>query len=277
MPGSFADAYIEQPGGVPSGTIINPMTSLGDMIYGDVGGTPSRFPGNPSTTREFLSETGDGVNGAEPVWVQPTEGDLSLSNVNTNNATTLRHGFLPQLSNVPTQFLNGQGVFTTVSAGAAAGYFSQSFTNQTSVNVVHNLNGYPEVQILDNSKNVMVPLSIVHNSVNDFTVNFSVSSSGTILLTLGSPGIPAISTQVANYLITANDNVILSNGVITITLPTAVGIAGRSYTIKRIYAGGFTTIATTSSQTIDGGLTLVLANIYDSATVVSDGANWSII
>ena len=41
----------------------------------------------------------------------------------------------------------------------------------------------------------------------------------------------------------------------TITLPTAVGITGRSYLVKNAGSGGTTpvlTVATTSSQTIDG-------------------------
>lgn len=62
----------------------------------------------------------------------------------------------------------------------------------------------------------------------------------------------------------------------TITLPTAVGITGREYTIK-ITASGSCTIATTSSQTIDGSTTYSLASQYKYATVVSDGANWIVV
>jgi hypothetical protein len=61
----------------------------------------------------------------------------------------------------------------------------------------------------------------------------------------------------------------------TVTLPTAASIAGRTYVIKNS-GTGVITIATTSSQTIDGITTQTL-NQYDSITVVSNGANWIII
>lgn len=62
----------------------------------------------------------------------------------------------------------------------------------------------------------------------------------------------------------------------TITLPTAVSIAGRTYTVK-LTASGSATVATTSSQTIDGVTTYSLASQYKLVTVVSNGANWIIV
>lgn len=61
----------------------------------------------------------------------------------------------------------------------------------------------------------------------------------------------------------------------TITLPTAVSNTNQ-YTIKRTGAG-VVTIATTSSQTIDGSLTVALNVINQSVTLISDGSNWQII
>ena len=92
----------------------------------------------------------------------------------------------------------------------------------------------------------------------------------------------ALTTKTANYTATATDSLILvdsTSGAVTITLPTAVNITGRHYTIKDWKGQSATnniTIATTSSQTIDGETTVVLAITYGSITVVSDGANWSI-
>lgn len=62
----------------------------------------------------------------------------------------------------------------------------------------------------------------------------------------------------------------------TITLPTAVGITGRIYTIK-LTASGTGTVATTSSQTIDSSTTYSLASQYKYVTVQSTGANWIVI
>lgn len=63
---------------------------------------------------------------------------------------------------------------------------------------------------------------------------------------------------------------------LTHTLPTAVGIAGRIYTIKNINTG-VVTIATTLSQTIDGATTYSLATQYKYVTVQSNGVSWDII
>lgn len=71
----------------------------------------------------------------------------------------------------------------------------------------------------------------------------------------------------------ATDQLIeVTSGTFNVTLPTAVGITGREYTVKNTGAGT-TTLATTSSQTIDGVTTkTILTN--ESMTVTSNGANW---
>ena len=53
------------------GGFVNPMTTLGDMISADTGGTPKKVSGNTSTVQKFLSQTGDGVNSADPSWQLP--------------------------------------------------------------------------------------------------------------------------------------------------------------------------------------------------------------
>jgi hypothetical protein len=59
------------------------------------------------------------------------------------------------------------------------------------------------------------------------------------------------------------------------TLPTAVGIPGTAFRVKRKGAN-LVTIATTSSQTIDGAAasTFNLAADLAVLSVISDGANW---
>ncbi len=48
--------------------LSNVMTSLGDMIYGNAVGLPVRRSGNTTTTKMFLSQTGDGTSSAAPQW-----------------------------------------------------------------------------------------------------------------------------------------------------------------------------------------------------------------
>ena len=90
----------------------------------------------------------------------------------------------------------------------------------------------------------------------------------------------AITTKTANYTALTTDHTILvdatSNNV-TITLPTAVGNS-RLYTIKRIDGSVNTvTIATTSSQTIDGSTTYTgLLTQYQTVAVQSNGSHYFI-
>jgi hypothetical protein len=63
----------------------------------------------------------------------------------------------------------------------------------------------------------------------------------------------------------------------TITLPTAVGSAGKVYIVKDESGGALVnniTLATTGGQTIDGAATIAIALNYGVARVYSDGANW---
>lgn len=68
---------------------------------------------------------------------QLDEGALALNDVTTMNATTGRHGFLPKLSGVATEFLNGNGVFSTP-AGSGVNKFAGSIGDGSTVNLVVN-------------------------------------------------------------------------------------------------------------------------------------------
>lgn len=93
--------------------------------------------------------------------------------------------------------------------------------------------------------------------------------------------VAALATKTAAYTLTATDSVILASATsaaFTVTLPTAAGIAGRTYTVKKTDSSANTvTIATTSSQTIDGLSTLVLTQQWEYVQVISDGSNWQVI
>jgi hypothetical protein len=61
----------------------------------------------------------------------------------------------------------------------------------------------------------------------------------------------------------------------TLTLPTSVGVAGRVYSMKNSGTGTIT-VATTSSQTIDGSTTQTLTQ-WDNLQVMSNGTGWVVI
>ncbi len=84
----------------------------------------------------------------------------------------------------------------------------------------------------------------------------------------------AISTSATAF----DDVIIVTADNKTITLPTAVGITGKVYTVIQTAAfTSGTTIATTGGQNINGSATATLGAQYKYKAVVSDGANWFII
>lgn len=86
-----------------------------------------------------------------------------------------------------------------------------------------------------------------------------------------------VATKSADYTLTASDFIVQATAVCILTLPTAASVAGKTFKIKNsIAAGGNVTLATTSSQTIDGALTR-LVDKYQALTVVSDGTNWMVM
>jgi hypothetical protein len=84
-----------------------------------------------------------------------------------------------------------------------------------------------------------------------------------------------ISNKSADYNITNSDVTINCTSAMVATLPTAIGIAGKTFIIKNS-SQGIVTVNTTSSQTIDGSTSIFL-NSKTSLTTQSDGANWIII
>jgi hypothetical protein len=58
-----------------NGKMANVFTSLGDLVYSNAGGAPVRRSGNITTTKMFLSQTGDGTISAAPQWSAVTSTD----------------------------------------------------------------------------------------------------------------------------------------------------------------------------------------------------------
>jgi len=90
----------------------------------------------------------------------------------------------------------------------------------------------------------------------------------------------AIATKTADYTVTDEDATILADGTsasVTITLPTASSVTGHVFTIKAIDVNNTVSIATTSSETIDGSSASITLTLYQSVTVQSDGTSYWIL
>ena len=87
--------------------------------------------------------------------------------------------------------------------------------------------------------------------------------------------------KTANYTAIATDEIIncdASGGSFTITLPTAVGITGKRYDVRKSdSSSNAVTIDASGAETINGSLTAVIAIQYVNLTLISDGANWMVM
>lgn len=247
--------------------IINPMTQQGDMIYGGAAGAPTRLAIGSST--QVLH------GGSVPTWLPVVEADLALTDITTANATTLLHGFLPRLSGSATQFLNGQGNYATISGSSVpSSYIAVSFSGQTSVNVVHNFGVYPLVQVLDGSHVELIPQNVTDNTVNDFTVTFSSSTTGTIIATVGSPQPQGVLVVSADYAILTSDRIIQCSAAgKTITFPAASGNTGREFIVDNSSNGDITLAS--AGGNIEGETAQTLPS-QSAVVVYSDGTNWRV-
>lgn len=57
--------------GVANSYAQNPMTTLGDSIYGGASGLPTRLAGSTSSRKKVWSQTGTGTVSAAPAWAEP--------------------------------------------------------------------------------------------------------------------------------------------------------------------------------------------------------------
>lgn len=84
----------------------------------------------------------------------------------------------------------------------------------------------------------------------------------------------------AAYAILTTDQVIfVSGGAFSVTLPTAVGVSGKTYDVIKTDTSltNIITIATTSSQTIRGAASVTLNTQNEVWRLVSDGSNWQVL
>lgn len=69
--------------------LTNPMTTLGDIIYENATPAAARLAGNTTTTKKYLSQTGNGTISAAPAWAQVAFADISgtASSTQVNTST----------------------------------------------------------------------------------------------------------------------------------------------------------------------------------------------
>jgi hypothetical protein len=201
--------------------------------------------------------------------------------------TTVHRGSLGYLGNI---FSNGQDGSAS-NVAQVWDVSAQSATVKEAALVVNGGGFYRDVlRASYNSTNVKMTYSIGTPSstiVGNINLSSGNASSGGTINTSNAIQLPYVA-KTANYTATSADYTIdCTANSFTVTLPSAstatqtVGsvTANRIYNIKNSGTGTIT-IATTSSQTIDGASTITMdgsVKRYQTITVQSNGSNWIII
>ena len=71
---------------------------------------------------------------------------------------------------------------TYVSLSVEDGYYKFNFTNDTSIEIEHNLNRYPSVTVVDSGGDMVLPGNVHYDDVNNLTVTLSIQTTGIVLL-----------------------------------------------------------------------------------------------
>ena len=116
---------------------------------------------------------------------------------------------------------------------------------------------------------------------NGGNININNTTSHSKFYVDGSIGLKYTSNSASSFTVTSAHYCIDNNAVaaaITVILPTAASVAGRTYIIRKSdSSGNAVTINTTSSQLINGASSYSLASQYKYVQLMSDGTGWMVI
>lgn len=106
---------------------ISPLTTLGDIIYENATPSATRLPGNTTSTKNFLTQTGTGSISAPPSWGTILGADVPLF-------TTSLQGTVPHSPGGTANFLRSDGTWApaTGSGGVAGVVFSAYLSTNSS-------------------------------------------------------------------------------------------------------------------------------------------------
>lgn len=141
--------------------LADPMTDIGDLIYGGNEGAVTRLPGSTLAVKQFLTQLGNGKISAPPTWGPIQDADVPVLNQNTT-------GSAATLSQVLTQYAVILGDAPGVVAMASLGLAGQSLTSNGPANAPTWQNNSGQLAVLGTRA---VPINITASVGVTSTVN----------------------------------------------------------------------------------------------------------
>lgn len=214
-----------------TGAGIGTVTSVGLALPNvfSVSGSPVTSAGtltatlaNQSANTVFSGPTTGSATA--PTFRSLVEADITLSDVTTNNATTLRHGFLPKLTGNGSDCVRGDGSISTCPGAGTGGDFSTNTTTSAAQQVV------------------------VASGAGGKTGQFATGSGVGIL----TAGVLSFKTNPSGAFVGDTDTQTLSNK--TLTTPTIASFANSNHNHTNSAGGGLLAITAFSSSTGSGAV-----------------------
>lgn len=182
--------------------LINPMTTLGDTIYGGAAGAVTRLPGNTTTTHKVLVETGNGTTAPAPSWSQIDNTDYFAAGA---EADATHRGVV----STGTQTFAGDkrinGNFS-VSGTMITGTETITFPSSGNQGVQTFDSGAPQMNAVSTwIGNIQVNENSAHYAYNTFIITIGADASNATVVNLGSNAVGGSSvTSVTTILITGH-------------------------------------------------------------------------
>jgi hypothetical protein len=277
--------------GVTGVTNIN-TTGTAATNIGATGGATNITGTTTVTGATNLNTTGSGVTTLGNA--SATTNVVGATNINTTGSGITTVGNASSTTNIAGNTLNitnlpsGSGADSVLVIDPTTGRAKKVSMAMVGANAFTADNGLTKT-----ASNVQLGGTLIQNTtvtLANFNMNFATTGTGNVGVNAATPNskfqvngsfATRIATKSANYTADATDHIIIvdaSGGNRTITLPSAVGLDGRQYIIKKKDSSANSAIiAAAGSETIDGDATVSLTMQWSVRTIVSDGANWMII
>jgi hypothetical protein len=166
---------------------LSPLTTFGDIIYEGNLGSALRLPGNTTSNKRFLTQTGTGSGSASPTWAAIASADLTTAlttapAINTASGATIS----TTGGSVPTITCSGGSTGTSVATGSTnnRGQVTTSSSASTNCTITFNSSvAFPQApfcQYTDGSGSV-TPIAFAADTTSTVSAKFDFAS-GTSLV-----------------------------------------------------------------------------------------------